>query len=254
VQIRWYGQSAFGISGSQSVFIDPFGSAIAGLAARGLRFDYPPIEGVEADLLLITHEHADHNGADAVGGSPALLRATAGTHESPLGEVVGVASEHDDVAGTQRGPNTIFCFSLDGLRLCHFGDFGQAALRPEQQAAIGEVDVLFLPVGDGPTVGGERAAAVVRALRPRLVVPCTTAPRRSASSTPRMPSSLRWARASSASRRASSPSSPCSGRARSRSWHCPQRRPPDDRQPAHASARGAKPARRRRPMSRSRRR
>jgi L-ascorbate metabolism protein UlaG (beta-lactamase superfamily) len=171
VQIRWYGQSAFGISGTQSVFIDPFGSAIAGLAARGLRFDYPPIEGAEPDLLLITHEHGDHNGADAVGGSPALLRATAGTHESPLGAVVGVASEHDDVAGTQRGPNTIFCFSLDGLRLCHFGDFGQAALRPEQQAAIGEVDVLFLPVGDGPTVGGERAAAVVRALRPRLVVP-----------------------------------------------------------------------------------
>ena len=57
------------------------------------------------------------------------------------------------------------------MRLCHLGDFGQAALRPEQEAAIGEIDVLFLPVGDGPTVGGERAAAVVRALRPPLVVP-----------------------------------------------------------------------------------
>ena len=100
-----------------------------------------------------------------------VLRSTAGTLQSPLGEVVAVASEHDDVAGTQRGPNTIFRFALDGLRVCHFGDFGQSALRPEQQAAIGEVDILFLPVGDGPTVGGERAAAVVRALRPRLVVP-----------------------------------------------------------------------------------
>jgi L-ascorbate metabolism protein UlaG (beta-lactamase superfamily) len=171
MQIRWYGQSAFAIRGSQSVFIDPFGSAVAGLAARGLRFGYPPIEGVEPDLLLITHEHGDHNGIDAVGGSPAVLRSTAGTLESPLGDVVAIASEHDDAAGTQRGPNTIFCFSLDGLRLCHFGDFGQAALRPEQQAAIGDVDVLLLPVGDGPTVGGERAAAIVRALRPRLVVP-----------------------------------------------------------------------------------
>ena len=57
------------------------------------------------------------------------------------------------------------------MRLCHFGDFGQSALRPEQREAIGEVDVLFLPVGGGPTVGGESAAAVVRALRPRLVLP-----------------------------------------------------------------------------------
>jgi L-ascorbate metabolism protein UlaG (beta-lactamase superfamily) len=170
LHIRSYGQSAFLITGGQTVFIDPFGD-MDGFGARGLQFDYPPIEGVDADLLLVTHEHADHNAVEVVGGSPQILRSTAGTFESPLGEVVAIASEHDDVAGTQRGPNTIFCFTLDGLRLCHFGDFGQAALRPEQQHAIGEVDVLFLPVGDGPTVGGEPAAAIVRALRPWLVVP-----------------------------------------------------------------------------------
>jgi L-ascorbate metabolism protein UlaG (beta-lactamase superfamily) len=170
LRIRSYGQSAFLITGGHAVFIDPFGD-MDGLAARGLQFDYPAIEGVEADLLLVTHEHPDHNAVEVIGGSPQILRSTAGSFESPVGEVVAIASEHDDVAGTQRGPNTIFCFTLDGLRLCHFGDFGQAALRREQQQAIGELDVLFLPVGDGPTVGGEPAAAIVRALRPRLVVP-----------------------------------------------------------------------------------
>ncbi len=170
MRVRWYGQSAFLLSGERQVFVDPFGD-LPGAAARGLVFGYPAIQGVEADLLLVTHEHADHNNVDAIGGEPAVLRSTAGTHASPIGEVVGVASEHDDVAGTKRGPNTIYCFSLDGIRFCHFGDFGQAALRPEQHEAIGAVDVLFLPVGDGPTVGGERAAAIVRALRPSVVVP-----------------------------------------------------------------------------------
>ena len=173
IRIRWYGQSAFLINGERAVFIDPFG-ALEGLTERGLQgleFDYPAIEGVEADLLLVTHEHSDHNGVEVVGGSPQILRSAAGTFDSPIGEVVAVASEHDDAAGTKRGPNTIFCFSLDGLRLCHFGDFGQAELRGEQEKAIGEVDVLILPVGGGPTVGGEPAAAIVRALRPRLVVP-----------------------------------------------------------------------------------
>jgi L-ascorbate metabolism protein UlaG (beta-lactamase superfamily) len=170
MQIRWYGQSSFLLRGEHSIFIDPFGSMEAA-AARGLQFDYPPIEGVEAELLLVTHEHGDHNAVEVVGGSPQIIRSTAGTFESPLGEVVGVASEHDDVAGTKRGPNTIFRFVLDGLRVAHFGDFGQAGLRPEQEQAIGEVDVLILPVGGGPTVGGESAAAIVRALRPRLVVP-----------------------------------------------------------------------------------
>jgi L-ascorbate metabolism protein UlaG (beta-lactamase superfamily) len=170
MRMRWYGQSAFLIRGEKAVFVDPFGP-MEGLAERGMRFEYPAIETVEPDLLLVTHEHGDHNAVDVIPGSPALLRATAGTFGSPVGEVVGVASEHDDVAGTRRGPNTIFCFTLDALRFCDFGDFGQAALRAEQQTAIGEIDVLLLPVGDGPTVGGERAAAIVRALRPRLVVP-----------------------------------------------------------------------------------
>lgn len=170
MRIRWYGQSAFLLRGERSVFIDPFGN-VERLVARGLQFDYPPIADAGADLLLVTHEHGDHNAVEVIGGSPQTLRSTAGTHDSPIGDVVAVASEHDDVAGTRRGPNTIFRFTLDGLQVCHFGDFGQSALRAEQQEAIGKVDVLFLPVGGGPTVGGESAAAIVRALRPRLVVP-----------------------------------------------------------------------------------
>jgi L-ascorbate metabolism protein UlaG (beta-lactamase superfamily) len=169
--IRWYGQSTFLLHGEQRVFIDPFGDMTGLAAARGMQFDYPPIEGAEADLLLVTHEHGDHNAVEVVGEAPQILRSTAGTFDSPVGEVIAVASEHDDVAGTKRGPNTIFCFALDGLRICHFGDFGQATLRAEQQQAIGAVDVLFLPVGGGPTVGGESAAAIVRTLRPRLIVP-----------------------------------------------------------------------------------
>ncbi len=106
-----------------------------------------------------------------MGGEPALLRATAGTFDSPLGTVVGVASEHDEQAGTQRGPNTIFAFELDGLRVCHMGDFGQSALREEQAAAIGSVDLLFVPVGGGLTIGAEGARAVVARLAPRWVVP-----------------------------------------------------------------------------------
>jgi L-ascorbate metabolism protein UlaG (beta-lactamase superfamily) len=170
VRIRWYGQSAFLLTGESTVFIDPFGDMSAA-AARGIEFNYPPVAGVTADLLLVTHEHADHNGVDAVGGDPTTIRSTAGRFESPAGEVIAVASEHDDAAGTVRGPNTIFRFELDGVRFCHLGDFGQRALRPEQREAIGEVDVLFIPAGGGPTVGGEGAADVVRAIAPRVVVP-----------------------------------------------------------------------------------
>ena len=171
MHLRWFGQSAFLLTGERSVLIDPFAIPEGlGLESRGMVFDYPPIEGVVADLVLITHEHFDHNGAEVVEGSPQVIRSTAGRFDSCIGEVVAIAAEHDDVAGTKRGPNTIFCFTLAGLRLCHFGDYGQAHLRPEQELAIGEVDVLFLSIGGGPTVSVDAAIELVRRLRPRLVV------------------------------------------------------------------------------------
>jgi L-ascorbate metabolism protein UlaG (beta-lactamase superfamily) len=171
MRVQWYGQSAFCLDGEQTtVFIDPFAD-VSGLAARGVRFEYPPIEHVSAEVLLVTHEHADHNGVAAIGGEPAILRSTAGRLPSPIGDVLAIASEHDAAAGTERGPNTIFVFDLEGTRVCHFGDFGQSSLREAQAAAIGAPELLFLPVGGGPTIDSDQAVEIVRRLSPRWVVP-----------------------------------------------------------------------------------
>jgi L-ascorbate metabolism protein UlaG (beta-lactamase superfamily) len=141
-------------------------------AARGLQFDYPPLEDVTADLLLVTHEHSDHNAVEVVGGDPVLIRSSAGTFaDTPVGEVVGVASEHDAVAGTQRGANVMYAFTLDGVRVAHLGDFGQSILRGEQAAALGAIDLLFVPVGDGPTIGASLAHEIAGTLGARWVVP-----------------------------------------------------------------------------------
>jgi L-ascorbate metabolism protein UlaG (beta-lactamase superfamily) len=172
MNIEWHGQSAFTLRGSErSVLIDPFDQRLRP-EGMSIRFDYPQIPQQQVDLLLITHEHFDHNGRDIADGSPHLVRSTAGSFEgTPVGEVIAIASEHDDHAGTRRGPNTIFVFALDGIRICHMGDFGQAALRPQQREAIGTVDLLFVPVGGGPTIGAEGASEITRALDPRWVVP-----------------------------------------------------------------------------------
>src|SRR5262245_50707605 len=111
MQVRWYGQSAFVLAGTSTVFVDPFDESER---LRGRGFGYPPIRDIEADLVLVTHDHTDHNGVAAIGGSPQVVRA-AGRSETPLGEVVGIASEHDAAAGSELGANVIFVVELDGL-------------------------------------------------------------------------------------------------------------------------------------------
>ena len=171
MQVEWYGQSAFRLTdGATTVFIDPFDD-MTPLAGRGMRWDYPAIADVRADLLLVTHEHLDHNGVGAIAGDPVILRSTAGRLESPIGEVLAVASEHDDAAGTERGPNTLFAFTLGGRRVAHLGDLGQGALREAQARALGSVDLLFVPVGGGPTIGAVQAAEIAAQLGARIVVP-----------------------------------------------------------------------------------
>jgi L-ascorbate metabolism protein UlaG (beta-lactamase superfamily) len=171
MRVEWHGQSAFTLEGKEAtVFVDPFGDMSAA-RERGIEWNYPAIDAPAADLLLVTHEHVDHNAVEVVPGDPQTLRSTAGTYETPIGTVVGVASEHDPAAGTERGPNTIFVFELDGFRVAHFGDYGQEALRPEQRAAIGAVDLAIVPVGDGPTIGGGAAAELALSLGADWVVP-----------------------------------------------------------------------------------
>jgi len=156
MRVEWHGQSAFTLASDEAtVFIDPFGEMGPLLADRGLKFDYPPIEADGVDLLLVTHEHRDHNAVEVIGGEPETLRATAGKHSTDaVGEVLGVASEHDEVAGTERGPNTIFVFELDGLRVAHFGDFGHALpqrarrLPPRDRGGVRRPDAADRPLRD----------------------------------------------------------------------------------------------------------
>ena len=123
-----------------------------------MRWDYPAIEGVDADLLLVTHEHLDHNGVEAIGGDPvvAALDGRAATSRRSARSSASRPST-TTVAGTAARANMMFVFDFGGLRVAHLGDLGQAALRPEQVAALGEVDLLFVPVGGGPTIGAEQA-------------------------------------------------------------------------------------------------
>ena len=172
MRVDWHGQSAFTLDGeAATVFIDPWG-AMSAAEAKGIEWNYPTISPpAGVDLLIVTHEHSDHNAVEIIAGEPTLVRSQPGTHDSPLGDVVAIASEHDTVAGTQNGPNTIVVFTLDGIRVAHFGDFGQAALRPEQRAHLDDIDLLFIPIGDGPTIGAAEAAEIAKDLAPSWVVP-----------------------------------------------------------------------------------
>jgi L-ascorbate metabolism protein UlaG (beta-lactamase superfamily) len=85
-------------------------------------------------------------------------------------EFKGVPTYHDEARGKQRGENIVFCFNMDGIRICHLGDLGHE-LDGGQLAAIGGVDVLLCPVGGFYTMDARVAARVCGRIAPKVVIP-----------------------------------------------------------------------------------
>ncbi|UCD53876.1 MAG: MBL fold metallo-hydrolase, partial [Dehalococcoidia bacterium] len=66
--------------------------------------------------------------------------------------------------------NTILCFEVDGIRVCHLGDLGHQ-LSEGQVAGVGSVDVLLIPVGGYYTIDANVATVVCNQLQPKVVIP-----------------------------------------------------------------------------------
>ncbi|MEK7664182.1 MAG: MBL fold metallo-hydrolase [Patescibacteria group bacterium] len=175
MKITWAGQACFQISVSGSpnrnatnvaggkdnqvnIVIDPFGEI-------GLK-----IPNFEADILLLTHGHEDHNNAKAIRGSPFLINGP-GEYEVKGVFVQGIDSFHDDSLGKDRGRNTIYTIEAEDMKFCHLGDLGQKQLTDEQLEKIGTVDILMIPVGGVYTIDSSDASKIIGQIEPKIVIP-----------------------------------------------------------------------------------
>jgi L-ascorbate metabolism protein UlaG (beta-lactamase superfamily) len=163
-KITWAGQACFQVSVSNgkdhsaNVVIDPFGDI-------GLK-----TPNFEADILLITHGHEDHNNIKAIKGEPFIVNGP-GEYEVKGVFIRGIDSFHDDVSGKERGKNTIYLFEAEDMKFCHMGDIGQNQLTDEQLENIGPVDILMIPVGGSYTIDSSQAQKIIGQIEPKIVIP-----------------------------------------------------------------------------------
>jgi len=159
MEITWYGQSCFRLrSRGLSVVTDPYSPS------TGLK-----LPRLTSTVVTVSHEHEDHNNVDAVRGSPFVIRGP-GEYEVEGIFCIGVATWHDDKGGRELGRNTAYLIEFEDLTICHLGDLGHV-LSQEQVEQLGDIDVLFVPVGGRSTLTGTRAAEVVGLLEPKIVIP-----------------------------------------------------------------------------------
>jgi L-ascorbate metabolism protein UlaG (beta-lactamase superfamily) len=169
MKIKWFNVSSFMLTADNGtrVITDPY--------AYNYKPQLMPLPpnyeanrpGIEeyADVVTMSHGHFDHSyvGAGNIKGVPRLY--TGGAPREYKGvKFNGVAAYHDPIDHNHHGIVNIIGIEADGIRIHHFGDYGQRRLYDEQVALIGRADILMVP-------WGEWVQALIEQLKPRVVLP-----------------------------------------------------------------------------------
>ena len=160
MKIKWLGHAAFMITAETGtkIITDPY--------VTSETLTYGEIKET-ADIITVSHEHADHNNVAAVKGSPEVVR---GAVKAKGIEFRGILTYHDDVEGKSRADNTIIYFEVDGIRVCHLGDLGHQ-LSAQSVAELVSVDILLIPVGGFYIIDAKVAGQLCDRLKPKVVIP-----------------------------------------------------------------------------------
>jgi len=163
MNIQYYGHSCFKITtkpagrGQEEVtiFLDPFDKSV------GLR----PPQG-QADLVLVSHDHPDHNNVAALKGEPRIIDIP-GEFSAKGVNVIGIQTYHSDKRDII---NTAFLLEAEDLKICHLGDLG-VAITEKQLEELDGVDILMIPVGGKYTIDAKKAVEIIKLIEPSIVIP-----------------------------------------------------------------------------------
>ena len=112
-----------------------------------------PVTANPADVVLVSHQHHDHNAVETIPGNPRVIEAY-----------------HDEQQGKLRGKTLLFCLKAEGLTVMHLGDLGHM-LTTEQRLLLGSADIVMLPVGGYYTMDAPMAKQVADVLHARVILP-----------------------------------------------------------------------------------
>ena len=159
MDIKFYGHACFSITEDGiTVVTDPFQEEI------GLK-----LPKLLAEAVTVSHNAAPYNNVEAVEGEPKVF-SWPGEYETKGLHFKLIHSFHNQKEDKEQMENNIAVIHWGNIRLCHLGAQG-TKLTPEQLEQVGEVDILFVPVGGKGCLEPKKAKEVVEQIEPRVVIP-----------------------------------------------------------------------------------
>ncbi len=124
-----------------------------------------------ADIALVSLNHPDMNGVEnlSYNGKDPFVISGPGEYEVKDIFIKGFASK--SMYGGKEKINTIYSVTLENMNMCFLGALSDINLSSEVKEALGDVDILFVPVGDDGVLDAAHAEKLSVEIEPKIIIP-----------------------------------------------------------------------------------
>ncbi|HYV33466.1 MAG TPA: MBL fold metallo-hydrolase [Candidatus Limnocylindria bacterium] len=155
MQIQYFGLSSFKITTKEAVIItDPFHKDSGLTPPRGA-----------ADVLILAQKNkALYSAVSGISGEHFDI-TDPGEYDVKGVTVTGIPLKQE------AGYITIFLIESEDIRILNLTHIKEFNLKEEELEALGEIDILILPVGGNTVMSASTAAKAVNEVEPKIVIP-----------------------------------------------------------------------------------
>ncbi len=123
-----------------------------------------------SDIALVSLNDKDMNGAEnlSYNGKDPFVISGPGEYEVKDVFIKGFASK-SNYGGEKI--NTIYSVTLENMNICFLGALSDINLSSEVKEALGDVDILFLPIGGGDILNATQAEKLSVEIEPKIIIP-----------------------------------------------------------------------------------
>ena len=160
MDITWLCNSTFLIKNSMGkrILIDPLN-----------RLFSHNIDNIKPNIITISNFSPGVFTIPSIDPSTTLITSS-GEYVTDFCKITGYDTFSDHFKGAKRGNNIIYIYEIDNLRLCHLGYLGED-LSNDILKKIGEIDILFIPIGGHINLNGIEAFNLYKKINPKVVIP-----------------------------------------------------------------------------------
>src|SRR3989344_2612343 len=155
MNIQYFGLSSFKITTKEATVItDPFHKDSGLAAPRGA-----------ADILILADKNdKKYSAISGISGTPFLMD-TPGEYDLKGVTVAGIPLKQEEKNVS------VFLIESEDIRVLNLTHIKDWNMKEEEIEALGEIDILILPVGGNTVLSASQAAKVVNEIEPKIVIP-----------------------------------------------------------------------------------